>query len=110
MAVPTSETVQLAVLSYLDQSPDGTLADSRELVVDGTPMKGPAEQILVKAAVDSLARREVCIPPILYKANLEEGNSCLLTDSFLTFLPFPLFFFSFLFPLEKRNGLQMGFR
>ncbi|CED85060.1 phenylalanine-trna ligase [Phaffia rhodozyma] len=59
MAPPTSESVQLAVLQYLDQSADGTLADSRELVVDGTPMKGPAEQIIVKAAVDSLARREM---------------------------------------------------
>ncbi|KAL7412039.1 phenylalanine-tRNA ligase [Mrakia frigida] len=61
MTTPTTapETVQLAVLAALDASPAGVLEDSRTLVVEGRKMDGAPEQILVKAAVDSLSRREM---------------------------------------------------
>lgn len=52
----TPESVQLAVLAALDA---GSLDDTRTLIVSGRPMDGPAEQTLVKAAVDSLNRKEV---------------------------------------------------
>jgi len=67
---PTPEAVQLALLQTLDSAPDGTLADSRTLVVDGRPMTDAADQILVKAAVDSLLRREVR----LASDHLDEGR------------------------------------
>lgn len=59
MAPPTSDQVQLAVLQTLDAS--GPIADSRSLVVEGQTMSSAQDQILVKAAVDSLLRREVSL-------------------------------------------------
>lgn len=58
-ATLTPETVQLAILAELDKSADGTIPDSRALVISGTSMNGPAEQLLVKGAVESLDRKEV---------------------------------------------------
>lgn len=71
---PTPEAVQLALLQTLDSSPDGQLADSRTLVVDGRPMTDAADQILVKAAVDSLLRREVRIAGVSSGAGSQVWN------------------------------------
>lgn len=70
MSTPTPDQVQLAVLQALDSAPDGTLADSRTLTVGGRPMAGAADQILVKAAVDSLLRREVRPFRLLFPSSL----------------------------------------
>ena len=61
-AALSPESVQLAVLAALDSSSTGTIDDSRTLIVEGRSMDGPAEQTLIKAAVDSLDRKEVRPP------------------------------------------------
>jgi hypothetical protein len=60
---PSPESTQLAVLHALDASPTGDIPDTRDLIVKGKKMEGAPEQILVKAAVDSLWRKEVSLSP-----------------------------------------------
>lgn len=56
------EQLQLAILEQLDSSPSGEIADTRELVLPSTKAAAGSEhasQMAIKAALDSLAGREM---------------------------------------------------
>jgi len=57
MSVPTVEEAQSIILKTLAASPDGTIADSRELN-NGT-LKSDKAQAVIKAALDSLLSKAV---------------------------------------------------
>ncbi|KAL7419069.1 Phenylalanyl-tRNA synthetase, beta subunit, cytoplasmic [Cryptotrichosporon argae] len=58
MSASTSEQLQPVILSALNAAADGTVPDSRALLVDGQPV-GEAGQGAVKAAIDSLWSKEM---------------------------------------------------
>lgn len=59
MSAFAPELLQTTVLAALAASPDGTIADSRALQVNGAQLSSTEDQTAIRAALDSLASKEV---------------------------------------------------
>lgn len=67
MSAPTVEEAQTIVLKAIDASPNGEVADTRELTTaSGGSLKSSEAQAVVKAALDSLLSKEVSRVTLAY--------------------------------------------
>jgi hypothetical protein len=59
MSLPNPEALQPLILSLLASSSDGTIPDTRKIEYNGVDLFTSDEQAVVRAALDSLASKEV---------------------------------------------------
>jgi hypothetical protein len=59
MSLPNPEALQPLILSLLATSSDGTIPDTRKIEYNGVDLFTSDEQAVVRAALDSLASKEV---------------------------------------------------